>query len=117
MSQVVLTGGLTGESRLYIGIDTSNYTTSAAVFDASTGTFLSNVKRLLGVAEGERGLRQSDAVFAHVRNLPSVTAEAFESLEPANLCAVERRCRTSRKRFSRLPRLGRNYRAAARKAR
>ena len=88
MSQVVLTGGLTGESRLYIGIDTSNYTTSAAVFDASTGTFLSNVKRLLGVAEGERGLRQSDAVFAHVRNLPSVTAEAFESLEPANLCAI-----------------------------
>lgn len=88
MSQVALTGGLTGESRLYIGIDTSNYTTSAAVFDALTGEFRSNVKRLLGVAEGERGLRQSDAVFAHVKNLPSVTAEAFESLELANLCAI-----------------------------
>lgn len=74
--------------RLYVGIDTSNYTTSAALFDASAGEFCSNVKRLLGVAEGERGLRQSDAVFAHVKNLPSVTAEAFEALLPDEVCAV-----------------------------
>ena len=75
-------------SRLYIGIDTSNYTTSAALFDAKERKFLSNVKRILGVSEGERGLRQSDAVFSHVKNLPSVTAEAFERIEPENLCAI-----------------------------
>ena len=79
---------MTDPRRFYIGIDTSNYTTSAALFDASTGEFHSNVKRLLGVADGERGLRQSDAVFAHVKNLPSVTAEAFEGIDPELLSAI-----------------------------
>jgi len=74
--------------RFYIGIDTSNYTSSAALFEASECRFYSNVKRLLTVAEGERGLRQSDAVFAHVKNLPAVTEEAFAELCPESLAAV-----------------------------
>ncbi|MCI8388456.1 MAG: peptidase M22 [Clostridiales bacterium] len=76
------------QRRFYIGIDTSNYTTSCALFDAAEAKFYSNVKRLLGVAEGERGLRQSDAVFAHIKNLPSVTEEALRGLDPAELCAI-----------------------------
>lgn len=75
-------------SRYYIGIDTSNYTTSCALFDAESGEFLSNVKRLLCVEHGGRGLRQSDAVFAHVKNLPEVTAQALAGLSPESLCAV-----------------------------
>lgn len=74
--------------RFYIGIDTSNYTTSCALFDAAECKFHSNVKRLLAVAEGERGLRQSDAVFAHIKNLPSVTKEALCDIEPSELCAI-----------------------------
>lgn len=74
--------------RFYIGIDTSNYTTSCALFDACECRLHSNVKRLLGVAQGERGLRQSDAVFAHIKNLPSVTAEALTDIEPSSLCAI-----------------------------
>lgn len=74
--------------RFYIGIDTSNYTTSCALFEASEAKLYSNVKCLLGVKEGERGLRQSDAVFAHVKNLPSVTAEALSEIEPESLAAV-----------------------------
>lgn len=50
-----------------LGIDTSNYTTSAAVFDGSTGF---NSGRLLEVRPGELGLRQSDALFQHVKHLP-----------------------------------------------
>lgn len=53
----------------YLGIDTSNYTTSLAICDTS-GEVVANLKRPLTVKEGERGLRQSDAVFLHVRNLP-----------------------------------------------
>ena len=75
-------------SRFYIGIDTSNYTTSAALYDAESGTFLSNVKHLLTVSQGERGLRQQDALFAHVKNLPEVTAEAFSELAPGKLAAI-----------------------------
>jgi len=74
--------------RFYIGIDTSNYTTSCALFEATERKFYSNVKRLLTVAEGGRGLRQSDAVFAHVKNLPEVTAEALAEIEPEALAAV-----------------------------
>lgn len=50
-----------------LGIDTSNYTTSAAVFDGGAGV---NEGRLLDVRSGELGLRQSDALFQHVKHLP-----------------------------------------------
>lgn len=74
--------------RLYVGIDTSNYTTSCALFDAENRCFLSNVKRLLTVGSGERGLRQSDAVFSHVKNLPDVLSEGLIELDPSRLSAV-----------------------------
>ena len=52
-----------------LGLDTSNYTTSAAWFDGRTGR---NSGRLLEVRPGELGLRQSDALFQHVKRLPEV---------------------------------------------
>lgn len=60
---------MTEKRKLFIGIDTSNYTTSCAVCDES-GRVLANIKKMLPVADGERGLRQSDAVFHHTKNLP-----------------------------------------------
>lgn len=66
---------------LTLGFDTSNYTTSAAVFDGKAGR---NTGRLLPVARGALGLRQSDALFAHVRALPDV----FLSLTPGTPDAV-----------------------------
>ena len=67
---------MSGKS-LFLGIDTSNYTTSAALCDDS-GNILLNCKIPLPVAEGARGLRQSDAVFHHVKNLPGA-AEAYRN--------------------------------------
>ncbi len=58
---------------VFLGLDTSNYTTSAALCTAD-GRVLLNHKLPLPVKEGERGLRQSDAVFHHVRNLPGSAA-------------------------------------------
>ena len=52
-----------------LGLDTSNYTTSAALFDDQTGK---NTGRLLDVRPGELGLRQSDALFQHVKRLPQL---------------------------------------------
>lgn len=52
-----------------LGLDTTNYTTSAAVFDGAEGR---NQGRLLEVRPGELGLRQSDALFQHVKHLPEV---------------------------------------------
>jgi len=50
----------------YLGIDTSNYTTSCAIYRAGA---VSQQKRLLPVPQGQVGLRQSDAVFSHVKAL------------------------------------------------
>ena len=63
---------------LALGIDTSNYTTSAAL--CRPGQEPRQLRRLLPVPAGERGLRQSEAVFAHVRQLgdllPALLKEA-----------------------------------------
>lgn len=63
---------------MYLGIDTSNYTSSCAVYDAESNIFYSK-KQLLPVSEGQLGLRQSDAVFHHVKNLPPLLAELCKS--------------------------------------
>ncbi|MDD4716152.1 MAG: DNA-binding protein [Oscillospiraceae bacterium] len=55
-----------------LGFDTSNYTTSAAWFDGSQG---GSRGRLLEVKEGALGLRQSDSLFQHVKQLPFVVNE------------------------------------------
>ncbi|MBQ0101254.1 MAG: peptidase M22 [Firmicutes bacterium] len=66
----------------FLGVDTSNYTTSLAVSDEKEVTL--NLKKLLPVAEGERGLRQSDALFHHTVQLP----ELAEKLGAHSLAAV-----------------------------
>lgn len=52
-----------------LGLDTSNYTTSAAVYNGVDGE---NCGKLLDVPEGGLGLRQSDALFQHVKRLPDM---------------------------------------------
>ncbi len=70
----------------FLGIDTSNYTTSVAV--ASDGKIIVNLKAPLPVKEGECGLRQSDALFAHIKNLPALFGALREVLSGASPVAV-----------------------------
>ena len=70
---------MNGEKKIVLAIDTSNYTTSVSIMQED-GELIANIKRPLPVKEGERGLRQSDAVFAHIKNLPSAINEAREYL-------------------------------------
>ncbi len=58
-------------SNVYLGIDTSNYTTSTALFCGKT-RIITQQKQLLPVKNGELGLRQSDAVFHHTQQLPNL---------------------------------------------
>lgn len=60
-----------------LGIDTSNYTTSACIYDSKTGEVFQQ-KLLLPVKEGEKGLRQSDAVFHHTARLYPLVEQLFE---------------------------------------
>ena len=68
-----------------LGFDTSNYTTSAACFDGETGM---SVRKLLPVPPGELGLRQSEALFHHVRQLPALLAQLEAEGLPSLIQAV-----------------------------
>lgn len=59
---------------VYLGIDTSCYTTSVALADEDKN-ILCNLKIPLEVAQGEKGLQQSQAVFLHIRNLRKIFEE------------------------------------------
>ena len=72
---------------LYLGIDTSNYRTSAALVDHD-GRVLSSKAVLLDVPEGERGLRQSEAFFRHSNRLPEYLAEIFSDIDTSDIAAV-----------------------------
>ena len=68
-----------------VGFDTSNYTTSVAWFHGSEGV---NVSKLLPVKAGELGLRQSDAVFNHIKSLPELSGRLFSHVDKTSICAV-----------------------------
>ena len=70
-----------------IGFDTSNYRTSVAAVTLD-GEILVNHRELLPVSEGERGLRQSDAVFAHIRQLRNCGGILRDSLRNTQIVAV-----------------------------
>ena len=67
----------------FLGIDTSNYRTSAAIYNAETGEWV-NRGGLLTVPEGAIGLRQSDALFQHTVRLH----EKIEALPQEEVRAI-----------------------------
>ena len=79
---------------LFAGFDTSNYTTSAALYDSESGK-VRHVKKLLPVKQGSLGLKQSDAVFHHVRQLPQLIEELYQSMDqPLTAVGVSTRPRS-----------------------
>ncbi|SES62855.1 O-sialoglycoprotein endopeptidase [Anaerobranca gottschalkii] len=57
--------------KLYLGIDTSNYTTSLAVV-SEKDEIIYDRRKILSVEGGKRGLRQSEAFFQHNNNFPEM---------------------------------------------
>lgn len=74
-------------SQIVIGLDTSCYTTSVAAVTVE-GQVLASCRKLLPVKEGERGLRQSEAVFIHVRQLPERLEELAAYTKGHEIVAV-----------------------------
>lgn len=65
-----------------LGIDTSNYTTSLSLYDSYANTWRES-KRMLAVPKGGLGLRQSQAVFEHVRNVGDLIEDLYMSVPGA----------------------------------
>jgi len=72
--------------RLYLGLDTSNYKTSAGLYCPEEGTFRACGK-LLEVPLGTLGLRQSDALFQHIKQLPEQVQAACHELD-GQICGI-----------------------------
>ncbi len=74
---------------LILGIDTSNYKTSVALCDLK-GNILCESRQLLSVTKGERGLRQSNALFQHIEKLPKLMDEIVkaESFNASKIAAI-----------------------------
>ena len=71
---------------MVLGIDTSCYTTSVACFGEAG--VLYDGRTLLPVQKGGRGLRQSEGVFLHTRQLPPLVEAAFAAVSPDSITAV-----------------------------
>ena len=76
-----------------LGLDTSNYTTSAAFFCDGE---MDSRGMILPVKEGEIGLRQSDAVFHHTRQLPEVLSMLGDKISEAKVIGVSERPRDAK---------------------
>lgn len=73
---------------MYLGIDTSCYTTSVAVVCEG---IVADERKLLTVKEGMRGLRQSDGVFMHIKNMPELMRKVSKFLpEIKGVCVSEK---------------------------
>ena len=69
---------------IFLGLDTSNYTTSVAAVGGET----INIRRVLEVEKGKRGLRQSEALFCHIKALPELFSQLCEETDIKNAAAV-----------------------------
>ena len=71
----------------FLGIDTSCYTSSVAIVDMYEHIIYDG-RILLEVAVNEKGLRQSDAVFQHMNNIPKLCGEAMKIVETSKLKGI-----------------------------
>lgn len=74
-----------------LGLDTSNYRTSLAVISLD-GEILFQSRELLPVARGERGLRQSDAVYLHLKQLKAMDIPFRNALKDCQPVVVSASC-------------------------
>lgn len=70
-----------------LGIDTSNYKTSVALVDTE-GNIICNYQEFLVVKKGERGLRQSNALFQHVTKVSELLEQAMAHTDPASIISI-----------------------------
>ena len=75
------------DRKYVIGIDTSNYTTSVAVAD-NRGAVIRDMRKMLDVKPGERGLRQQEALFQHIDNIPGLMKDALEGIDKKSVSLV-----------------------------
>jgi len=72
---------------MILGVDTSNYTTSMCLLDEE-GRVLTEMRELLKVKPGAKGLRQSEAFYQHVHVLTTLYGRLVEKFEPLRIDGI-----------------------------
>lgn len=80
---------------LYLGIDTSNYTTSLAVCGDKT----INLRKIIDIEKGQRGIRQSDGVFVHLKELPKLFSKLDVDMSEVKAVGVSVKPRCQEKSY------------------
>lgn len=89
-------------NKYYIGIDTSSYTTSLAVLDDKDRIIL-NSREILKIKDGQRGLRQQEAVFQHVNNLPDLIGDMIKKIDISKIEVISCSSKPRNKENSYMP--------------
>ncbi len=76
---------------IYLGIDTSNYTTSVA----AVGDVFINERKIIDIKEGMRGIRQSDGVFVHLKELPKLFSKLDIDMKSVSAVGVSTKPRNA----------------------
>ncbi len=92
-----------------LGIDTSAYTTSIALIDEVNNEILADERKLLEVKEGQKGLRQQEAVFQHLKNLPELYSRIGQDMSKVGIVSVSSRPRNEEGSYMPVFVVGRNF--------
>lgn len=92
-----------------LGIDTSAYTTSIAVTDINSHEIIWDKRRILDVPTGQKGLRQQDAVFQHLRNFQELYNEIEAELKNVKIVSVSSRPRNVEGSYMPVFTVGQNF--------
>lgn len=92
-----------------LGIDTSAYTTSIALVDANNNTIVADKRRVLQVPFGQKGLRQQDAVFQHLKNFHELYSEIRTDFKNIKTVSVSSRPRNIEGSYMPVFTVGQNY--------
>jgi len=92
-----------------LGIDTSAYTTSIAIIDKQIDQVVFDMRKILQVPYGQKGLRQQDAVFQHLKNLPEIFGEIDIDLNRVDTVSVSSRPRNVENSYMPVFTVGQNF--------
>jgi len=92
-----------------LGIDTSAYTTSIAAVDNVTCETILDLRHVLSVPQGQRGLRQQDAVFQHLNNFQEMFEKINFDLNKVDTISVSSRPRNVKGSYMPVFTVGQHY--------
>lgn len=92
-----------------LGIDTSAYTTSIALTDSNSKEIIADKRKVLNVPSSQKGLRQQDAVFQHLKNFRELYDEIDADLINVKAVSVSSRPRNVEGSYMPVFIVGQNY--------